>query len=322
MNIGRVFDAEKFKENILKRRVLAVISIMVIIPLLFFVFYYVFKQQHYIIMSLLVLLTCILPFFMVFEYRKPRAREVVLLATMTAFAVVSNVICTHTVPLHAGTAIVIITGISLGPEAGFLTGALSRLICNVFDGQGPWTPWQMVAWGLIGFLSGLTFNRADIKASSLFEESTGRVYDSFKIVAGPVVSVIFCEMLGYIIFLIQGARGNFFGWRLYAFGVLGLIVGVITQRKKLPADVVTMTIFTFFVSFIIYGGILNFASMMMQGMVDPESNEVGMKFLRTVYITGVPYDLHHAFGASLVIFFFGEGLIKKLQRVKIKYGIL
>ena len=52
-------------------------------------------------------------------------------------------------------AIVIITAAVFGPEAGFLTGAISALASNLFFGQGPWTPWQMFAWGLIGFIAGI-----------------------------------------------------------------------------------------------------------------------------------------------------------------------
>ncbi len=57
-------------------------------------------------------------------------------------------------PLHAGTAMVVISGIALGPETGFFVGALARFVCNFFSGQGPWTPWQMFSWGLMGYLAG------------------------------------------------------------------------------------------------------------------------------------------------------------------------
>lgn len=52
---------------------------------------------------------------------------------------------------------VIITGIALGPEAGVLTGALARFVCNFFMGQGIWTPWEMVAWAMLGGLAGVFF---------------------------------------------------------------------------------------------------------------------------------------------------------------------
>ena len=100
-----------------------------------------------------------LPFFISFEYKAVRAREIVLLAMMISFCVAFNLLCAHTIPLHGGSAVVVLSGIALGPEAGFLTGALGRFICNFFDGQGPWTPWQMASWGIIGFISGVVFVR-------------------------------------------------------------------------------------------------------------------------------------------------------------------
>jgi len=53
------------------------------------------------------------------------------------------------------TAIVIIAGMAFGAESGFMTGALSALVSNFFFGQGLWTPWQMLAWGLIGYIAGV-----------------------------------------------------------------------------------------------------------------------------------------------------------------------
>ncbi|MBR3644818.1 MAG: ECF transporter S component [Lachnospiraceae bacterium] len=321
----RIFDEASFLKNIQKRRVMAIVLIVFILPVLFGFFYFFMKQKHYILMSLLVLTVVIMPFLLVFEYKKPRARDVVLTSSMTAFTVVGNVICTHTIPLHAGTALVVISGISLGPETGFLVGALGRMVCNIFDGQGPWTPWQMVCWGLIGFMSGLAFNRIDIRSDSLFEESTGKTVDSFKIIMGPIISIIVSEMLGFMIYVLSHGADTitgFVGWWLYGFGALGLVAGVLLQRKKLHADVVTMTAFTFFISFIIYGGIMNFASLLMDAGMNPDVQTVSARTIRLVYITGVPYDLQHGAGAAVCIFFFGESLIKKIQRIKIKYGII
>ena len=51
-------------------------------------------------------------------------------------------------------AIVILTGAYFGPEAGFLCGSSAALVSNFFFGQGPWTPFQMAAWGMIGLISG------------------------------------------------------------------------------------------------------------------------------------------------------------------------
>ena len=59
---------------------------------------------------------------------------------------------------------------SFGPEAGFLTGAVSALVSNFFFGQGPWTPWQMFAFGVLGFLAGLLYKYKIIKNIGIFSE--------------------------------------------------------------------------------------------------------------------------------------------------------
>jgi uncharacterized membrane protein len=56
-------------------------------------------------------------------------------------------------------ALVIIAGVALGGEAGFFVGALTGFVSNFFLGQGPWTPWQMFAFGVIGFLAGILFSK-------------------------------------------------------------------------------------------------------------------------------------------------------------------
>ena len=215
-------------------------------------------------------------------------------------------------PIQAGTALVIVSGIALGPEAGFLIGALARFVCNFYLTQGAWTPWQMFCWGILGFLAGLAFNKANI------EQLKSR---RFNFVAAPVIAMIFALIAAYTSYLIiPGKDDTFFGWRLYAFGVMGLVLAIILQHKRLPIDGVTLAIFTFFVTFIVYGGVMNVAAMVTSAAIKG-GQPVHTDTLRTLYIAGVPYDLAHAGSAALFIFLFGETLIGKLERIKIKYGI-
>ena len=117
---------------------------------------------NYMLISIIILAVAIaIPFF-TFEKRKPKARHVVMIAVMSALTVVANIICAYTIPIHAGTALVIITGIAFGPQTGFLTGVLSRFVCNFFMGQGVWTPWEMTAWGLLGVLAGIAFYKPEL----------------------------------------------------------------------------------------------------------------------------------------------------------------
>ena len=251
-----------------------------------------------------------------------RARETVLLATVISFCVAANVICSKTIPLHAGTAMVVIAGISMGPEAGFMVGSLSRFICNFFDGQGPWTSWQMLSWGIIGFMSGMIFNKVVLKkripnekiplADRLSLRKDGRI----TLVMVPVISILAAVALAYIIYMIRGNEGSgFVGWRLYIYGFAGMVIGMLLQRKRFSVNPVNMAIYTFFSVFIIYGGIMNFGTMIMT------YREFGLSELRTVYITGVPYDISHALGAAFCIFLFGDTIIRKISRVQIKFGI-
>lgn len=106
-------------------------------------------------LSILVLLLAILPFFAEFEVQKPRARDMVPIAVMSVIAALGRAVFAAIPSFTPSTAVVLISGMQFGPQAGFLTGALSALASNMLLGQGPWTPWQMYAWGMIGFVGGI-----------------------------------------------------------------------------------------------------------------------------------------------------------------------
>lgn len=141
------------------RTKVATILILFIIP--FFIFFGIFfldnKSDTFV--SLCIIMTAMIPFFMVFEDRRPQAREVLLIAVMAGIAVVGRMAFFMIPQFKPVSAIIIITGAGLGAEAGFLTGAVAGFVSNFFFGQGPWTPWQMFAFGVIGFLSGLLFGK-------------------------------------------------------------------------------------------------------------------------------------------------------------------
>ena len=117
-----------------------------------------------ILLGLLFLLASAIPFILVFDKKKPQARELVPIAVMAAIAVVGRTVF-EIIPLpnfKPCSAIIIITAVAFGPEAGFLTGALTAFVSNFIFGQGPWTPWQMLGMGLCGFLAGLVFRRGGL----------------------------------------------------------------------------------------------------------------------------------------------------------------
>ncbi len=90
-----------------------------------------------------------------FEARQIRAGEAAILAVLCALSVCSRAVFVWLPHFKPVSAMTVICGMYLGPQAGFFTGAMTGLVSNFLFGQGPWTPFQMLTWGLIGFLSGL-----------------------------------------------------------------------------------------------------------------------------------------------------------------------
>ncbi len=142
----------------LTRRTWAALGILLVaIPALMAVFVCVWDERKYYLTSLLLVGLMFVPFVLRFEGRRPQARELVLLATMTAVAVAGRAAFYWLPQCKPVCAIVILTAVAFTPEAGFVTGAAAGLISNFFFGQGPWTPWQMLGFGLVGFLGGVLF---------------------------------------------------------------------------------------------------------------------------------------------------------------------
>lgn len=133
---------------------ISILVICLMIPVVLIASKY-FGNRRYYLCSLVLIVLSMVPFFLSFEKRKPEAREIVTLAVMCAIAVASRaafIMVPHFKPLIG---IVMITAMAFGAEAGFLTGAVSAFVSNFIFGQGAWTPWQMFAYGLAGFLAGL-----------------------------------------------------------------------------------------------------------------------------------------------------------------------
>ncbi len=102
----------------------------------------------------LVLATCI-PFFVSFEKKKANAKSLVLLSVMTALSVCGRLVFFAVPHFKPVTAMTMISGAYLGPHFGFMCGAMTALISNFYFGQGIYTPYQMLAWGLIGLFAGI-----------------------------------------------------------------------------------------------------------------------------------------------------------------------
>lgn len=152
---GSVLVMKKIK----KRTVIAALVILILIPLTIAFGMIFLGDRKYFFISLMIIFETMLPFFMIFENRKPEAREIIIIAVVAAIAVAGRAAFFMVPQFKPVLAIVIIAGIALGAEAGFLTGALTAFVSNFFFGQGPWTPWQMFAFGIIGFLAGILYRK-------------------------------------------------------------------------------------------------------------------------------------------------------------------
>ena len=216
---------------------------------------YFLKDEKYVFIALLILLECMLPFFLAFENRKPPTRDLVILSVLCAIGVAGRAIFVILPEFKPMTAIAIIAGVAFGGETGFLVGALTVLLSNMIFGQGPWTPWQMFALGLVGFFSGVLFSRS--YRNRIRNANSRRT-----------------EMIFLLILCLYG----------------------------------------FLSTVIVFGGIMNPATVIMAGL------PLQWDAILSVYVSGLSFDLIH--GASTVLFLFlgARPLLKKLERVKTKFG--
>ena len=242
---GMIIRQMERQGKVSRRTWFAFAVMLIVVPILLFFSVKIWGGRKYLLCSLIVVVAAMLPFFMMFEGRKPKAREIMVISVLAAIGVAGRAAFFMVPSFKPVAAIVILTGISFGGEAGFLVGSLTMLISNMFMGQGPWTPWQMLAFGMIGFLAGILYQKGILKA---------RKFD------------------------------------LCIYGFLSV--------------------------FLIYGGIMSPASVLMSyGYITKSS-------LIAYYISGAPVDLVHAASTVIFLWLLSRPLLEKLERIKVKYGLI
>ena len=155
------------KRKLQKRTVVATLLILLLIPLTLFIGAYYFDGRKYYFISLLILLECMLPFFLIFEGRKPQARELVLIAVLVALNVAGRAVFFMLPEFKPVVAMTILAGVAFGGETGFLVGAMTMLVSNMLFSQGQWTPWQMFSMGIIGWLAGVLYRKGVLRRSRI-----------------------------------------------------------------------------------------------------------------------------------------------------------
>ncbi len=118
-----------------------------------------FTNTNYYLVAVVILILSMLPFFVSFEKSRPSARELTLIAGLIAVAVISRAVFYLIPQIKPIGAVVIVCGACLGAKRGYFIGAMSAFLSNFIFGQGIWTPFQMVAMGIVGLAAGLMFNK-------------------------------------------------------------------------------------------------------------------------------------------------------------------
>lgn len=164
---------------------------------------FVFGEKSHLVIAFAIAILAVIIFVKRFENKKIGSRRMVLVSIMTALCIVGRLI-----PFFKPvTALTVITGMYLGGDAGFLVGALAAVLSNFYFGQGPWTPFQMIAWGLLGVLAGSLAKW--LKKSKVF-------LTSFGVLSGILFSFIMdvWTVLWY---------NNSFEWTLYLTAIASAI---------------------------------------------------------------------------------------------------
>lgn len=232
-------------KQLTKRTKVAMPLIIILMPLTMVLFWKM-GERGYVICSLLLIIYSMVPFFLRFENKKPQPRELVTIAVMCAIAVASRAIFIMLPNFKPMAAIIMITGMAFGAEAGFLAGAVSAFVSNFIFGQGAWTPWQMFAFGIAGFLAGILGKKG---------------------IMTPERKLLTAAIGGSMIILIVGPLLD-------------------------TSTVVTLTT-----------------------MVNEESNAA-------IYLSGLPINAVHGAATAVTLFLLCRPMMEKLDRLKLKYGML
>ena len=114
-----------------------------------------FQVEQGALLAVAVALVAVGVFFAGFEASRPALRQIMPTVVLAALAAAGRLLFAPVPSFKPVSAVCILAGAVFGRRSGFLVGALAALVSNFFLGQGPWTPWQMYAWGLVGYLAGV-----------------------------------------------------------------------------------------------------------------------------------------------------------------------
>ncbi len=106
------------------------------------------------VIVIVVIVTLVVAISM-YERKDIVIEKVVLIALLSALAAVGRVLFFFIPSVQPSSFIIIVTGMVFGREMGMMTGLITAFASNLVLGQGPWTPWQMMLWGTMGWIAGI-----------------------------------------------------------------------------------------------------------------------------------------------------------------------
>ncbi len=157
----------------LKRKIIPHILIFILAPVLVLVGAFFFEGKQYYITAVLIALTAFIPFFLKLKKKKLGARELVIMASVSAIAVASRVAFFQIPQVKPMCAILIISAVVFGKEIGFALGALSMLLSNLFFGQGAFTPFQMLGMAMTVYVAAFICENKKIRKSKILISLSG-----------------------------------------------------------------------------------------------------------------------------------------------------
>lgn len=227
----------------MKRSGIALFIVFIVcIPLTLFLGSRIPGRNHYIT-GILIMLELMVPFVMAFG-RRPQAREIVVTLILCILAVLARVVIPipHFKPVFA---VIMLSGMGFGPEMGYVVGAAAAYFGNFFEGQGPFTPWQMLAYG-----------------------------------AG------------------------------------GMLAGAICRKKLLPRHPAVMAVFGFVMCVVWIGPLLDISTIALT------LDRISWTSAASIFRSGLPVNVMHGLCTALFLFLFGKPFLQKLDRIKLKFGML
>ena len=137
------------------RKKLSIAILLLSVPISVLLAATVFSDKSYAYLSLVIVFISLAALFISFEKKENSARQLIVISIMCVLSIVGRLVFAVIPAFKPVTAIIILLSMYFGGEAGFICGAMTALISNFYFGQGPWTPYQMLAWGLVGLFAGL-----------------------------------------------------------------------------------------------------------------------------------------------------------------------